>query len=89
MAVLIVMDGAEQSFPTSADLVTVLIVVIGISPRQTLTAVPNFMVVLIIMVRVSRQDIAKALICDPIYRISISLLPFCPDYERTRSARSS
>jgi hypothetical protein len=30
MAVLIVMDGAEQSFPAAANLVTVLIIVIGI-----------------------------------------------------------
>ena len=56
VSLLIIMDGAEQAFPAAADLVPMLIIMIGVCSEQAGTAVSDLMAVLIVMVRAIWQD---------------------------------
>ena len=60
VTVFVVVDSTEQTLPAASDLMSMLVIVIGVCPKQAGTAVSDLVPVLVIMVRAIRQDARTA-----------------------------
>ncbi len=56
----VIVDGTERALPAASDLMTILIIMVGVCSQQAGTAVSDLVPVLVIMVRAIRQDARTA-----------------------------
>ena len=56
----VIVDGTEQALPAASDLMTILIIMVGVCSEQAGTAITDLVTVLVIMVRTIRQDARTA-----------------------------